>query len=229
VRCQAVCNEFSTSRARGRDVRCARMASTLDNISLTRKGASTRARIIEVAARMFAKRGFEGASLQDVADTVGISKTAIYHHFKSKDEILVALHHGLIDRIIERQEDRSQGARTAKEMLRAFIGDLIELMHEHPTHLRVFLELYRHLPPRARRDVDTKRQQFIVEFHQLLETGQRGGEFKFSGDIGIVAQALLGMFWSHQHIALTTDLSTAEVTETLYRLALGGLAHHETK
>jgi TetR/AcrR family transcriptional regulator, cholesterol catabolism regulator len=205
------------------------MATTADNLNLTRKGASTRARIIEVAARLFAKRGFEGTSLQDVADTVGISKTAIYHHFRSKDEILIALHHGLIDRIIERQEDRSQGARTAREMLRAFIGDLIELMHEHPTHLRVFLDLYRHLPLRARRAVDTKREQFIVEFHQLLEAGQRSSEFKFKGDIGIVAQAMLGMFWSHQHIAQTTDLSTDEVTETLYRLALGALAHQEPK
>lgn len=205
------------------------MASTADNLSLTRKGASTRARIIEVAARLFAKRGFEGTSLQDVADAAGISKTAIYHHFKSKDELLVALHHGLIDRIIERQEDRSHGARTAREMLRAFIGDLIDLMHEHPTHLRVFLELYRHLPQRARRDVDTKREQFIAEFHELLETGRRTGEFKFTGDIGIVAQALLGMFWSHQLVAMTTDLSPEEVTETLYRLALGGLSHYETK
>jgi TetR/AcrR family transcriptional regulator, cholesterol catabolism regulator len=201
------------------------MATTADNLSLTRKGASTRARIIEVAARQFAKRGFKGTSLQDVADTVGISKTAIYHHFKSKDEILVALHHGLIDRVIERQEERTARARTAKEMLRAFIGDLIDLMHEHPTHLRVFLELYRHLPPRARRDVDSKREQFIAEFHQLLETGRRTGEFNFVGDIDVVAQAMLGMFWSHQQTALTTQLSTDAVTDTLYRLALGGLGH----
>jgi TetR/AcrR family transcriptional regulator, cholesterol catabolism regulator len=205
------------------------MASTAGTIGLTRKGASTRARIIEVAAGLFAKRGFEGSSLQDVADTVGISKTAIYHHFKCKQEILIALHHGLIDRIIERQEDRSHIARTAKEMLRAFIGDLIALMHKHPTHLRVFLELYRHLPPRARRDVDEKREQFIAEFHQLLETGQRSGEFKLSGDIEIVAQALLGMFWSHQPSATATRLSIDQVTDTFYRLALGGLARYQLK
>ena len=203
------------------------MANNADSLNLTRKGASTRARIINVAARLFAKRGFSGTSLQDVADAVGISKTAIYHHFRSKDEILVALHHGLIDRIIERQEVRSRVARTAKEMLRAFIGDLIELMHDHPTHLRVFLEQYRHLPPRARREADAKREQFIAEFHQLLDAGVSSGEFKFSGDRGVVAQALLSMFWSYQQAPPTNEVATEEVTETLYRLAMGGLTRFD--
>lgn len=47
--------------------------------------------IVSVAARLFLERGFDKTSIQDIADTAGISKGAIYHHFKSKDEIISAV------------------------------------------------------------------------------------------------------------------------------------------
>ena len=52
---------------------------------------STRDRILEIAAEVFALRGFSSSSLQDVADRLGITKAALYYHFDSKDEILLTV------------------------------------------------------------------------------------------------------------------------------------------
>lgn len=52
---------------------------------------STRERIVDTAADLFASRGFSRASLQDVADRLGITKAALYYHFDSKDEILLTV------------------------------------------------------------------------------------------------------------------------------------------
>lgn len=55
------------------------------------ESAGTRAQIIDAANRLFYVKGFEHTSFAAIAETVGISRGNFYHHFKSKDEILVAV------------------------------------------------------------------------------------------------------------------------------------------
>lgn len=57
----------------------------------TSTSISTKDRILATAAELFAQRGFSSASLQDVADRLGITKAALYYHFDSKDEILLTV------------------------------------------------------------------------------------------------------------------------------------------
>ncbi|MFC7762993.1 TetR/AcrR family transcriptional regulator [Catellatospora bangladeshensis] len=51
----------------------------------------TRQRLLDEACRLFAMHSFAGTSLQMIADTLGVTKAAIYHHFKTRDEILTAV------------------------------------------------------------------------------------------------------------------------------------------
>ena len=54
--------------------------------------ASTRDRILDVALDLFTDQGFDGTSMREIAERLHISKPAIYYHFASKEEILMALH-----------------------------------------------------------------------------------------------------------------------------------------
>jgi AcrR family transcriptional regulator len=56
------------------------------------EGASTRERILDVALELFTKQGFDGTSLREIAEKLGVTKAALYYHFASKDDILMALH-----------------------------------------------------------------------------------------------------------------------------------------
>jgi AcrR family transcriptional regulator len=61
---------------------------------------STRERILDQALDLFVEKGFDNASLRELAERMGFTKAALYYHFPSKAQILVALHqrmHGLID------------------------------------------------------------------------------------------------------------------------------------
>lgn len=51
------------------------------------KGELTRQRIVELAAPLFNKRGFEGCSMQDILDATGLKKGGIYRHFSSKEDL----------------------------------------------------------------------------------------------------------------------------------------------
>jgi len=56
------------------------------------EAVSTRTRILDVALDLFVEKGFDGTSLREIAERLGLTKAAIYYHFASKDDILMALH-----------------------------------------------------------------------------------------------------------------------------------------
>jgi len=53
---------------------------------------NTRERILDVALDLFIEQGFDGTSLREIAEQLGVTKAALYYHFTSKDDILMALH-----------------------------------------------------------------------------------------------------------------------------------------
>lgn len=48
----------------------------------------TESRILEMALRLFIEKGYEQAALQDIADAIGMTRWAIYHHFKDKAKVV---------------------------------------------------------------------------------------------------------------------------------------------
>jgi AcrR family transcriptional regulator len=69
---------------------------TLEPLTPERRRAMTRRHLLDAAAIVFARKGFHGATLDEVAATAGFSKGAVYSNFKSKDDLFLEL---LDDRI----------------------------------------------------------------------------------------------------------------------------------
>jgi AcrR family transcriptional regulator len=98
-------------------------------------GESTRERILDVALELFTEQGFDGTSMREIAERLGISKPAIYYHFASKEEILMALHMRLHD------FGRAALARlTGQSVTLQQWGSLLsELLDQMPAQRRIFL------------------------------------------------------------------------------------------
>jgi AcrR family transcriptional regulator len=56
-----------------------------------RPGTETRAEILRVALALFTERGYEGTSIRDIAEALGITKSSLYYHFDGKEAIIRAL------------------------------------------------------------------------------------------------------------------------------------------
>ena len=65
------------------------MSSVFADPPITPKAEATRARLLEVAAKVFVERGYAAVSLRDIAVAAGVTKGAIYGHFRSKGQLLV--------------------------------------------------------------------------------------------------------------------------------------------
>lgn len=102
---------------------------------------STRDRLLRCARQLFAMHSFAGTSLQMIADRIGVTKAAVYHHFKTRDEILDAVIGPAIGELValidETEKLRGHHAR-AEAMITGFAGlavkhrDLITLMSADP-------------------------------------------------------------------------------------------------
>lgn len=62
-----------------------------DSTPTRRPGSETRAEILRVALELFTSQGFEGTSIRDIAEALGVTKSSLYYHFASKEAILRSL------------------------------------------------------------------------------------------------------------------------------------------
>ena len=90
----------------------------------TTKGERTRRRIVELAAPVFNRQGFAGASLRDLVGATGLEKGGIYNHFGSKEQLALEAYDYAMTRVTERlarsQEGVSDAVDRLTEMMRAF-------------------------------------------------------------------------------------------------------------
>ena len=60
-------------------------------VGATPEGSDRRAAILETAARLICEKGYEGTSIQDIADAAGLTKAGLYHHIRSKEHLLLEI------------------------------------------------------------------------------------------------------------------------------------------
>ncbi|MFF4651018.1 TetR/AcrR family transcriptional regulator [Streptomyces sp. NPDC001380] len=99
----------------------------------------TRARILDVALELFAEQGYEKTSLREIADRLGVTKAALYYHFKTKDDIVRGIVESAaapLDEVIAWGEGRPWSPEMRDEVVRRFA----ERMAERVRLLRFFHE-----------------------------------------------------------------------------------------
>ena len=93
-------------------------------IRTTTKGERTRQRIVELAAPVFNRQGFVGASLRDLIGATGLEKGGIYNHFGSKEQLALEAYEYAMSRVTESLARSQDGATDAidrlSRMIRAF-------------------------------------------------------------------------------------------------------------
>ncbi|GAA2129238.1 hypothetical protein GCM10009760_00290 [Kitasatospora kazusensis] len=93
--------------------------------------SDTRARIIDVALELFAGQGYEKTSLREIADRLGVTKAALYYHFKTKDDIVLGIVQSMaapIDEAIAWGEGKEWSPELRDEAVRRFADGMAERM-----------------------------------------------------------------------------------------------------
>jgi AcrR family transcriptional regulator len=130
-------------------------------------GASTRERILDVALDLFTDQGFDGTSMREIAERLHISKPAIYHHFASKEEILMALHMRLHE-FGKAALARLEGQTVTLQLWGSLLNELLDQMM---TQRKIFLMHERNqaaLEKLHRNDHDAEHDDIQQRYRQAL-------------------------------------------------------------
>jgi len=91
--------------------------------------SDTRARIQRIALELFAEQGYERTSLREIAERLGVTKAALYYHFKSKEDIVRSFtedHFNRLDALIAWGRDQPPSAQTGHELIERYIAILMD-------------------------------------------------------------------------------------------------------
>lgn len=148
--------------------------------------------IRRAALAVFARRGFHGTTVEDIAQEAGIAKGTIYLYYTSKQEILIAIFRRYIDAMLDFVDGLLDSALSVSEILAEFVKRQIDMIREEPDLMRVLSR--RSLL--ALSDGDERMLEFqrylLDRIATLLERGKKLGEMR-ALDVRIASCAMLAL------------------------------------
>jgi TetR/AcrR family transcriptional regulator len=162
---------------------------------------SARDRILDAAEDLFARRGYAGVGMSEIAEAVGLRKSSLFHHFRTKAQ----LHAATVVRIlsqVDRELTRSlaQGG-SAVERLDRWVDVLIDVLASTPSHARLLLrslfedeELSGDID--ERREADEAIHRILQQVSHVLREGMSRGELR-AANMQHTLQSLIGIIVYH--------------------------------
>jgi AcrR family transcriptional regulator len=178
-----------------------------------------RAAILDAAAHLYARRGFSGASVADLAKACSTSKSLIYHYFPAKEDILYAAMADHLDALVAAAEDATRTGDAAdklRALTRAFMALYVGAQDSH----KVLLNELDNLPPARRAEVVAKQRRIIGAVEALVREIRPD-----AGDRALpLAMLFFGMInWTHNWFDPAGALDADALADMAVALMLGGL------
>ncbi|MDB5558153.1 MAG: TetR/AcrR family transcriptional regulator, partial [Enterovirga sp.] len=177
-----------------------------------------RGRILGAAGRIFASRGFRGASMDEIAEAAAVGKPTLYRYYPSKDALFAAAFGEALDALEARLQRALDPELGIQKQIAVLVRELLPMVRHHMVPLPIADAA---TADRSRRRIVRERRARIEAcFAAALAAGMRRGEVR-ALDPERVAGLVLGMVWS----AAATGGDTAEAAGTdIATLIVNGLA-----
>lgn len=192
----------------------------------TRRNASQRRRapqIIDAAARVFAERGFHGATTQDIADVLGIRQASLYYYFSSKEAALELVCLRGVEGFFEAAKMIAARPERARKRLISLIESHLSPLVDRADFVKVFLNERQHLPRESRRRIGRWSRGLERIFEDVLKEGVAKGEFRADLDIRLATLAILGMCNAASSWQRKENIDVVDIAEEFARLVTDGM------
>ncbi len=177
-----------------------------------------RSQILDVAAGLFAERGFHGVSVGDIGKAVGVSGPALYKHFDSKDAVLAEMLVAISERLLAEGRDRVAHADGADAALAALVDWHVEFALAQPSLIVVQDRDWQSLPTEARERVRSLQREYVDLWADQLRRRDPGLVIDRAR---AMAHAAFGLINSTPH---SSRLPEAAMRDLLAQMALRSLS-----
>jgi AcrR family transcriptional regulator len=181
-------------------------------------------KITEQSIKLFEKKGFSETSIQDIVDSLGVTKGTFYYYFSSKEELLMNIHLGYIDDLLLRQEKILGQNTSSKQKLFDTVYMLISSIKSERSSAKIFFREMRNLSENRLDQIASKRDQFRLNVEFVVKEGMEKGEFHPDLNAAIITFGILGASnWSYHWFNPNGSLTDREVSEIFVDMILKGI------
>lgn len=186
-----------------------------------------RAQVLGIAVRLFNEQGYDATSVSSLAEKLGLSKAALYHHFTSKEQILqIALDEALsgLEDVLVRE---LSGDRPASARLGAVIEGAVHVLAERLPQVTLLLRV--HGNSDVERAAVQRRRAFDQQVARLVEDAQREGALRGDVSAAVATRLIFGMinsiieWYRPERPSSTPELTPDELARDVTRVVFDGL------
>jgi AcrR family transcriptional regulator len=158
--------------------------------------AETPHQILSVATRLFAERGFDGTSLQDIAAAVGLRKPSLLYHFPSKDDLRRAVLESLLSRWHDVLPRLLLAATSGEDQFAALIDESMGFFAADPDRARLLLREGLDRPAEFRQLLSNHLKPWVTVVADYVRKGVARGEIHASVDPEAYVVAVINLILS---------------------------------
>ena len=183
------------------------------------------AEILVQAAPLFIAHGYHGLSMRQIAEALGVTKAALYYHFKDKETLFLAVLGAYLEKVEEVILQVQAEGRTSRQRIRLLVRRLLMQPAERRAVIRLASQEIAQVSPAARQAFwDTYHEKFIDLIQAILAEGISSGELR-PIDPHLATWALLGMIHPYLYSAYSDEVKLSdEAIEQLLTIYLDGIS-----
>lgn len=187
-----------------------------------------RRELIHAAATVFRERGYEGATLNDIAEAFGSDRASLYYYVAGKEELLQEAVRGVLDENVSAAERIVGMECDARTKLRLLVEQLISSYEQHYPYMFVYIQedmgkVSREASPWARQMVRQTRRFESISI-ELIQQGVEEGAFRDDIPVLLAANSLFGMVnWTHRWFKPGRKGSSKEIAGAFCRIFFEGM------
>lgn len=183
----------------------------------------SREAILESAAQVIRQKGFHGASMADIADAVQLQKASLYHHFASKQDILLELLDRALEMVTSGMEQVMAQELPVDEKLRLAMRSYLKTLSEQGDLVSVMLLEHRSLDLEYRSRHIPNRDRFEQMWRDLIQQGVDLGVFACE-NVPLTVRGLMGvMNWTITWYRPDGKMSIDEISDDFASMFMNGL------
>ena len=194
-----------------------RKARTRRNNESNRRDA-----LLRVSAKLFREKGFDGTSIRDISNAAGMHSGSPFYHFKTKQDILVAvMEQGLAEGLRRTEEVMALPLPPEQKLAKLIRAQLGTIMEEGSDFIPVLLYDWRSLNAANRRRIVALKDRYDALWQEVIDDLQRAGQMP--GDAQLMRLLILGAVnWTGTWYRTGGRLSLDKVADDAARLFLHG-------
>lgn len=194
------------------------------SVDRTELDSKPRVAIMNVAMHLFGKKGFNGTSMRDIANAVGLLPGSLYAHIESKEALLLEIVADGIGRFISAVEPHVASEGDPVRRLRQMIAAHVEVVADNPERSQVVFHQWRFLSADNLPQAIERRRRYESCYVQVVGDGVRCGLIKPDLNLRIAVLTILGALnWTPEWFSPGGKLSAAQIGELMADTLLSGI------